>query len=102
MLKDIKKIKDKVGFILKEYPQTRDCDKLLWLAYLSMFHDLKNVLGENNYSNFKNLILSKKTPSTESIRRVRQKYQEKGEYVGNGRPGRKAESENVKSYMKST
>jgi hypothetical protein len=94
--------KEKVGHILNAYPETRDSDKTLWLAYLVIFHNLKNTLGEENYRVFKAIIMNDKTPTMESIRRIRQKFQEDGKYVGENRIDRLKESESVRDLMNHT
>lgn len=52
MIKDLTKAKERVGHLLKEYPTSRDSDKVLWLAYLVMFHDLRNKLGPTDMEDF--------------------------------------------------
>ena len=100
MEESLRTIKDKVAFILETYPSTRDSDKYLWLSYLTNFHGLKSVLGNNGdaYADFIQLILDKDTPTMESIRRVRQKLQEKGLYVGENRSERIEESRKVRAW----
>lgn len=101
MISDLKKSKDKVEALLNQYPVVRDSDKLLWLAYLVKFHDLKNELGEVAYRKFERILLDKNTVTMESIRRVRQKFQEQGKYVGTKREEKLAEAEEVKTYITS-
>lgn len=81
MLRDLESVKDNVAQILDKYPETRNDDKLLWIAYMVFFCKLQDVLGQEGYQKFKALMLSKNTPMPESIRRVRQKYQEDGLYT---------------------
>jgi hypothetical protein len=40
MITDLIKVQDRVEYILSLYPETRDSDKLLWLAYNSLFNGL--------------------------------------------------------------
>lgn len=94
MINDIKKVHGKVEMILEKYPQTRDSDKLLWLGYLVLFHDLKTLLGDDSYAKFRDLLLSENTPSMESIRRTRQKIQEEGKYLGTERIKKLRDKEN--------
>lgn len=101
MFKDLVLVKDKVEFILERYPETRDCDKKLWLAYLCIFCDLKDTIGYGNYLKVKEIILSPKTCSMESVRRVRQKFQENKQYVGTKRAKKLEEQEKVKEWVKS-
>lgn len=102
MLDSLKTCKDKVGYVLEEYPVVRDSDKLLWLAYLCKFHGLQETLGTIGYQKLKKLIMNDSTPTMESIRRIRQKYQENGQFVGENRAERIAESEKVKEYINET
>jgi hypothetical protein len=102
MSESLKTVKDKVGEILKDQPETRDSDKLLWLAYMNEFHNMREVVGEKAYLFLENLILSESTPTMESIRRVRQKYQESGLYVGKHRDDRIKEAESVEDWVLTT
>lgn len=70
MIKDLVKAKDRVEHILKEYPTSRDSDKVLWLAYLVMFHDLRKILGPTAYAEFKTILLNDDTCTMESWIRV--------------------------------
>lgn len=101
MINDLKKAKDRVQFLLSKYPATRDCDKTLWLAYLVCYHDLKNQLEKDGYESFKKLLLSGDTCTMESIRRIRQKFQEHGFYVGTKRKFKMKEAELVREMMRS-
>lgn len=100
MIKDLVKIKDRVAYVLNKYPSTRDCDKTLWLAYLAIFHQLKDGLGEAKYGVFKSILMSEETPTMESVRRVRQKFQEHGEYPASEgtRKARRTEEHEVRSW----
>jgi len=100
MITDLKKAKSKVYFLLENYPATRDSDKLLWLAYLSMFHNLKKELGPAAYQTLKSILMDKNTCTMESVRRVRQKYQEEGLFLGRKRKEKLEEAENVREYIK--
>ena len=101
MVKDLVRVKDRVEVILDEFPATRDCDKLLWLAYMSIYHDLKREIGHVAYIKLKGLIMDKNTATMESVRRVRQKFQEGGKYVGEKRKYRMDESERVREWARS-
>lgn len=87
MIETPKNVKDCVEFLLKNYPSTRDDDKKLWLAYLNLFCELSDKINKAKIPSdaFKQVLLDEETPSTETIRRVRQKFQESGMYVGNKR-----------------
>ena len=63
---------------------------------------LKSKLGVDNYEVFKSIILSKSTPSMESIRRVRQKTQEDGNYISKNRKYKLAEAELVSNWSINT
>ena len=100
MIKDLVKAKDKVESLLKSYPECQDNDKLLWLAYLVVFHDLRKTLGEEAYVKFRELLLNEDTVTMESIRRVRQKFQEEGKYVGTRRKRRLKEETEVRDFFR--
>lgn len=82
MIKDLVKIKTKVEVVLSKYKDTRDNDKLLWLALMATHYDLRGVLGEEAYDNFKTWLLNNNIPTFESVTRVRRKFQEQGKYLG--------------------
>lgn len=92
-------IKNKVFGMLSQYPETRDSDKLLWLAYLCTFHNLKSQLGDEAYLVLKRIIMDEKTPTMESIRRVRQKIQEEGTFIGEKRAQRLEEEQKVRDVI---
>lgn len=92
--------KGKVTSILSEHEETRDSDKLLWLAYLCKHHDLKNKIGWISYAQLKAVIMDDNTPTMESVRRVRQKLQEDGKFVGKNRRTRLKESEVIAEMMR--
>lgn len=100
MSEAISTIKEKVAILLNNHPDTRNSDKLLWLAYLCVHHDLIKILGQENYSKFKTLLMNDSTPTMESIRRVRQKYQEGGLFVGTNRKQRLSEEPVVRELMR--
>jgi hypothetical protein len=76
IVKDLKTVEGKVHQILQKYPATRDSDKLLWLAYNSLYNNLKSVIKSGEYDQFKQWILSPDTPIFESLSRARRKIQE--------------------------
>lgn len=65
------RVKDKVARVLSQKPETRDNDKLLML-YVWQIEGLN--LSESQLKVWKN------ASSPESIRRMRQKFQEEGEF----------------------
>ena len=92
--------KDRVGNLLENNPELRDSDKLLWLAYLNQEHGLKDLIGLDAYYKLKELVMDDNTPTMESIRRVRQKYQEEGFYLGESRKERMQEAEEVRVWAR--
>lgn len=100
MLDSLKTIKKKVEYILLYHPMTRDSDKILWLSYMNLFHGLREKLGEEAYQQFKAILLDDNTPTMESIRRIRQKFQEDNKYVGENRDERLQESHSVREWLK--
>ena len=93
MINDIYSVKDRVAKILEKAPQTRDSDKLLWLAYMVQHHQLKAKLGDVAYYTLKGIFTSEDCPSMESIRRVRQRYQEEGLFPGSSNVKRRRKKE---------
>jgi len=74
-LMDLKRVKDKVAWVLEKKPHTREDDTLLVISvwkrfYREEFHDL--VFREFSRPDL---------PSFESIRRARQKFNEEGLYL---------------------
>ncbi len=99
MIKDLIKVKDKVEYLLIKYPTTRDSDKELFLAYFVVFCGLKESL-DGEYSSFRKWFLEK-TPELESIRRCRQKHQEKTEHLrGKSYKHRNVEKEGVIEWVR--
>ena len=99
MINDLIKVEDRVLFLLEKYPQTRESDKYLWLAYCVNYCNLK--LCVTDYSRFKNWLLSDDIPVFESLSRARRKIMEKNEAV---RPlnyrARQAEEKAVREWAK--
>jgi len=83
-------LNSRVEHLLKNYTALRDNDTQLWLAYLVMFHGMKERINEsiNSYEEFCDIVLDKEVPTMQSIRRSRQHFQEKGLYVGEKRKQR--------------
>lgn len=69
-------IRQSVEAILRDYPDTRDCDKLLTLK----FWELVEQIPMDNMYDFKRGFIESET-SLESIRRARQLVQEEGSYL---------------------
>jgi len=88
---DLKTIEQKVGCILKHYPETRDSYKALLYRYYTTHH---------NISTLKEFMFDKNIPSSESITRASRKIQESGLYPpsSNTRKFRNQQEENYKQY----
>lgn len=95
----LKTTKEKVTELLSEYPELRDSDKLLWLAYMNKHHQLRYKLGAN-YLDFKKILLSEDVPTMESITRARRKIQEEGQFVGSLRSSRLSEEKETRKMIK--
>lgn len=95
MSEAIETCKSKVENVLLKYPDTRDSDKLLWIAYLVKYHGLRNILDDYAYAAFKAMVMDENTPTVESITRIRRKFQEQGKYEGNNRAQRMSEQHSV-------
>ena len=99
MLEDLVNCKSRVEYLLKKEPKTRDCDKTLWLLYLLTFHDLASINHTSNpVKKLSDILLSKSTPTAESVRRIRQKFQESHLYIGTKRKQKLNESDNVRKW----
>lgn len=85
MIKDLIRVKDKVEYLLMKFPETRDSDKILWLWYLREFEDMNNQLAfaYDPWRHLSETIRHPDTPTMESLRRVRQKFQQEGQYFYN-------------------
>ena len=75
MLSDILTVQGRVADIMQLYPHTRDDDKRLWLLVMRKYYGLEQYCV--GYGAFEAWFAQKKIPSMESIRRCRQKIQEK-------------------------
>jgi len=69
VLRSLKTVKERVEYLLKKYPETRNDDRYLILLYLRYFTPL------SKYINYVPYEVLKQCPSFESIRRVRQYIQ---------------------------
>jgi hypothetical protein len=76
VLTHLKHVTDKVEYLLINHPETRDSDKLLYLALLRLFYGMDDTVFNKGYDGFKQWFMSKDTPPPESVRRCRQKLQE--------------------------
>jgi len=76
IVKDLKTVEGRVHLILQKYPETRDNDRILFLAYHSLYNGLKDVIKTGDYQKFREWILSPDTPIFESLSRSRRRIQE--------------------------
>jgi hypothetical protein len=90
-------IKGRLAVVLEEYPATRDSDIRLYMYYLVIHHGLKEKIGKENCA--KLLATMLEAPPSESIRRMRQKFQEGGEYPGTVRENRNEEKSKVVNQL---
>jgi hypothetical protein len=103
MIKHLQNNKEKVDYILRKYPETRDSDKKLWLAYMCIFKELKSKIGNEAYESLKGVVMADDTPAFESLRRVRQKLQESGQELQASdevKEQRKVAAEDVSAWAK--
>lgn len=96
IVNDLKTISNRVLLILQKYPETRDSDKVLWLAYNSIYNDLKGVIASGDYSAFKSWVLKDNTPVFESLSRCRRKLQEQYPELA----GKKAERMEIEAEVR--
>ena len=69
----LKRMQDKVEYLLAQYPATRDDDRMLIGAVYALFYDV------DLNAPFKQVLCNDKLPNFETIRRCRQKAQEENE-----------------------
>jgi len=96
------KIKDRVEFILQTFPSARNSDAKLIAYYLYQFHeDLVKKDREDYWIRLNDIADREKLPSFESIRRVRQKLQEMGQYPSDEQIARvrAMQAENVRTTI---
>ena len=99
--KQISIVEKKVEYLLQYYPKARDNDRWLYYAYLRSFHpELRNAKF-NSFDDFAEAIVNNpEIPESESIRRCRQKIQERGLYRGEKYIERHKEEKKVRELMK--
>ena len=76
LVERLKTVKERVEYILKNYPDTRNNDLYLWLIYVRLFD--KEL---SKYIRFIPYDVLEKAQSFETLRRCRQKLQEEGKYL---------------------
>jgi len=86
MLELIKTVKDKVDRLLEKYPQTRDCDKTLYMAFLWTYTNMREFDGD--FASFAKRVTWSDVPCPESISRARRLIQASGRYQGERRKER--------------
>jgi len=72
----LRTIKQRVEFILANYPLTRNNDLYLWIIYLRTFSP-----EASRYIRYLPYDVFEKFPSFETITRIRRKLQEEGKYL---------------------
>lgn len=88
MVDGLETAKEKVKYILEKFPETRDSDKKLWLRFLEVFFNMRLKIGSEAFVAFECVLMDSEVPTMESVRRVRQKFQEGGQFVGKKREER--------------
>lgn len=96
VIKDLVKVHERVKAILEKYPECRDSDKLLWLAYNVQYNDLRTNM--QSYDAFKQWLLRPRTPMFESLSRSRRKVQEQFPHLSGNIEFRRAEEQLVKDW----
>ena len=99
MLNQMKKLKNHIEHILAIYPETRDDDRLLIMKFFELNTNIKNTVGPAAWAAFETVFLV--GPSFESIRRARQKIQEKGKYIGHRQDERSALADEMRRSLRS-
>lgn len=69
----------KVEKILQISPETRESDKILYVAYLVLYHDLAKKLG-SKFHIVRDILLNSDTPSMDSVSRTRRILQSSGKF----------------------
>ena len=93
----------KVRSVLKDYPETRDSDKLLWLYFNIKYNGLDLIIDGSSQSNisFKQWLLISDVPTFETLTRCRRKLQElHSELVGDKKRRSEAETQ-YRRYFRS-
>ncbi len=94
----MKTIKDRVVHLLTKREDSRDSDDLL--ISLFWFYESKEIIKDLSANDFLKLFAEGKITSSESIRRCRQKIQEKNPSLqGDSYKERKKEEENVRENI---
>ena len=100
MLKEIKTIKGRVEILLRDFPEARSCDKILWVYYMVRYHDLENKVNQFGFKAFLSVTISEGSPSYEGIARARRLLQAKSESLrGENYELRLMEADNVRASI---
>lgn len=75
MLSDFLNVKDLVNSLIKQYPELKENDTLLYLAVLNKKYYLRLKIGVQAYEKLKEVMLE--APKFESVSRARRKAVEK-------------------------
>lgn len=76
LLQKFRTTKERVEYILKKYPQTRNNDMYLWIMYVKTF-----VPELSKYTKYIPYEIFEKATPFETITRARRKIQEEGKYL---------------------
>jgi len=90
----LRSVKERVEWLLKNHPETRNDDRYLIILYLRYFTPMRKYMKFVPYSVIKDL------PSFESIRRVRQLIQEEGKYLPTDPEVRRRRGRLMEAYRK--
>lgn len=90
----LKKMEDKVEYLLRKYPKTRDNDRLLIGAVYAHFYGVP--VGSTS---FKAVLLNDKLPSFETIGRCRRKLQAENEDLRGEKAKEKERLEAQKDFI---
>ena len=73
--------------LLEAYPDLRDSDKKLLMAYYNVYLNMEEVVNnsKNPFRTFCDFLYQKKTPTPVSVVRCRAKIQEAGYFIGTRR-----------------
>lgn len=77
----MRRVTVRVSKILKDYPETRNSDRKLYLYYLRDFHNLRQHINIDGFHGLMNVFMNPDTPPMESISRARRKIQEGGIFL---------------------
>lgn len=78
-MEDLISVKSRVNYLLSTYIETRDCDRELWLKYMTVYHGLKYDIQTANWKDFRKTMLDSSIAGFETISRCRRKLQEMNE-----------------------